>query len=160
MKKGVTSSSGFANSSVPQKYIIHDGDVLFSWSGTLDVCLWCAGRGALNQHLFKVTSSDYPKWFYYFWLKERLPEFQAIASDKVTTMGHIQRHHLSEAFAAVPSDELLKKLDKIQAPLVEKLVQNNLETHILARLRDTLVPKLVSGEIRLRQAERIVAEAV
>ena len=51
---------------------IHNGDVIFSWSGTLLVDVWCGGDCGLNQHLFKVTSKDHPKWFYYYWTKHHL----------------------------------------------------------------------------------------
>ena len=101
LRKGVTESSDRASPNIAVKYIVSDGDVLFSWSGSLEVCLWTGGRGALNQHLFKVTSPKFPKWFYFQWVKYHLPHFQQIAAGKATTMGHIQRHHLSEALEPV-----------------------------------------------------------
>ena len=67
LRQGVTSSTDKASINIPEKYIVYDGDILFSWSGTLEVVMWCNGKGALNQHLFKVSSENYPKWFYYFW---------------------------------------------------------------------------------------------
>ena len=73
---------------------VYNGDVIFSWSGTLIVKLWVGGNAGLNQHLFKVTSESYPKWFYYYWTKHHLNQFIAIAADKATTMGHIKRSHL------------------------------------------------------------------
>ncbi len=90
------------SSSVPSKYIIGDGDLLFSWSGTLEVNFWCDGPGALNQHLFKVSSNLYPRSFYYFWLLHHLASFRETAAHKATTMGHIQKHHLAHAKAVVP----------------------------------------------------------
>lgn len=158
LRKGITETSGRASSGIDAKYIIEDGDVLFSWSGSLEVVIWCGGRGALNQHLFKVTSVDYPKWFYFHWVKEHLPDFQAIAAGKATTMGHIQRHHLKAALVAVPPANLLKALDKIMMPIMERVVSSNLESHMLAALRDALLPKLLSGEIRVRAAEREVEQ--
>ncbi len=90
LRKGVTESSGRASAKIPPQYVVEDGDLLFSWSGSLEVQLWTGGLGALNQHLFKVTSERYPKWFYYYWIKQHLPVFRAIAADKATTMGHIK----------------------------------------------------------------------
>lgn len=49
---------------ISDDYIIHDGDIVFSWSGSLMVDIWCGGTCGLNQHLFKVTSKSYNKWFY------------------------------------------------------------------------------------------------
>lgn len=70
---------------------------MFSWSGSLEVDVWTGGAGALNQNLFKVTSENVPKWFYYFATKHYLLYFREIAANKATTMGHIQRKHLSDA---------------------------------------------------------------
>ncbi len=102
LRKGDAVDSGKCSSDLGEEYVIQDGDVLFSWSGSLLVDTWTGGRGALNQHLFKVTSGKYEKWFFYLWTKRHLDEFQAIAESKATTMGHIQRRHLSEAMVLVP----------------------------------------------------------
>jgi type I restriction enzyme S subunit len=107
LRRGVAESSGKASPNIDKIYIVEDGDILFSWSGSLEVCIWCGDRGALNQHLFKVTSQKYPKWFYYHWIKHHLPEFQAIAAGKATTMGHIQRYHLSAASVVIPPGDKL-----------------------------------------------------
>ena len=114
----------------------------------------------MNQHLFKVTSDRYPKWFYFYWIKEHLPTFRAIASGKATTMGHIQRRHLTEALVAVPPDPTLDAMDRVMAPLLARQLANDLESRTLAALRDALLPKLLSGEIRIKQAEKLVGKAV
>ena len=90
---------------ISEEYIVQDGDILFSWSGSLECVIWTGGKGALNQHLFRVTSDEYPKWFIYFWIHHHLPEFRHIAAGKATTMGHIQRHHLKDAKLFIPSPE-------------------------------------------------------
>ena len=156
LRRGVSESSGKASSLIDKAYIVQDGDILFSWSGSLEVCIWCGGKGALNQHLFKVTSTAYPKWFYYHWIKYHLPEFQAIAAGKATTMGHIQRYHLSSALVVIPPKNVLETMDKMISPLLDRMINNNLESHTLASIRDTLLPKLLSGEIRVKDAEKFV----
>jgi type I restriction enzyme S subunit len=157
LRQGVTGSSDRASTGIPSQYIVEDGDVLFSWSGSLEVQLWSGGRGALNQHLFKVTSERYPKWFYYYWIKQHLPEFRAIAADKATTMGHIKRQHLTEALAVVPPEPILRAMSATMEPLISKMLNNKLEARTLAGIRDALLPKLISGEIlteRLSQRQR------
>jgi len=149
-----TNDADKASINVPPQYIVEDGDILFSWSGSLTVVVWCGGKGALNQHLFKVTSDKYPKWFYYYWTKHHLAEFQEIAAGKATTMGHIQRYHLSAAKVLVPSDNELQKMDKLMSPLLDKVIVNNLESRTLASLRDGLLPKLMSGEVRVKDVEK------
>jgi type I restriction enzyme S subunit len=112
------------------------------------VKLWTGGRGVLNQHLFKVSSPDFPKWFYYLWTVKHLERFQRIAADKATTMGHIKRSHLSEAKALVPPGKLLRGMSEIVDPLIERRVRNDLEARSLVATRDTLLPELLSGELR------------
>jgi type I restriction enzyme S subunit len=148
-----TESADRASTDIPPQYVIEDGDILFSWSGSLTVVAWCGGKGALNQHLFKVTSEKYPKWFYYYWTKHHLADFQEIAAGKATTMGHIQRHHLSDAKALVPSDKELQKMDKVMSPILDKIINNEKESRTLGSLRDSLLPKLMRGEVRVKDVE-------
>ncbi len=127
--------------------IIHDGDIVFSWSGTLLVDMWCGGTCGLNQHLFKVQSNKYPKWFYYMWTKHHLENFIHIAKDKAVTMGHIKRGHLENAIVRVPSADTLDSLDKIFSPLLEQVLKSRLENRKLQEERDLLLPHLMSGEL-------------
>jgi type I restriction enzyme S subunit len=154
LRQGITESSDKASPDIDKRYIVNDGDILFSWSGSLEVCIWCGGKGALNQHLFKVTSQTYPKWFFYHWIKFYLPKFQHIAKGKATTMGHIQRHHLSETCVLIPPKETIEKMNEIMNPLIEKFINNNLESRQLVNLRDALLPKLLSGEIRMNNGAK------
>lgn len=142
-----------STSDIPDECIVYDGDVLFSWSGSLLIDLWTGGTGALNQHLFKVTSDQFSRWFYYFWTKHHLVEFQRIAAGKATTMGHIKRSHLSEAKAMIPSDSLLKACDEIIESYLVARVNNRLESCTVEDMRDTLLPKLISGELRAEDPE-------
>lgn len=128
---------------------IHDGDVIFSWSGTLLVDVWCGGDCGLNQHLFKVTSNDYPKWFYYYWTKHHLQEFIHIAKDKAVTMGHIKRGHLEEAMVAIPDNDSMEKAHELFEPILSKMISLRLDSSRLSSLRDTLLPRLMSGEIEV-----------
>lgn len=147
LRKGDSSGAERCNTDVPRDFVVQDGDVLFSWSGSLEVELWSGGHGALNQHLFKVTSSDFPKWFYYFWTLRHLDEFRLIAASKATTMGHIQRKHLTEAEVLVPSPPLLERMSEIIMPIVDRIIANRIQSRTLATLRDTLLPKLLSVEV-------------
>ena len=128
---------------------IHNGDVIFSWSGTLLVDVWCGGDCGLNQHLFKVTSKDYPKWFYYYWTKHHLQEFIHIAKDKAVTMGHIKRGHLEEALVAIPDNNSMEKAHELFEPILSKMISLRLENSRLSLLRDTLLPRLMSGELEI-----------
>ncbi|MGH7295782.1 MAG: restriction endonuclease subunit S [Polyangiaceae bacterium] len=156
LRRGNTTTSDRASTNVPPEYNVVDGDVLFSWSGSLMAVVWSGGAGALNQHLFKVTSDRFPRWLYYRWVVLHLPEFQAIAAGKATTMGHIQREHLTRALVAVPPAPLVARAGGVLAPLEDRRLRLALESRRLGSLRDALLPRLMSGELRVPDAERVM----
>lgn len=141
------SNSELCSLNVKNEYIVNDGDVIFSWSGSLLVDFWCGGKCGLNQHLFKVTSKNFDKWFYFLWTKHYLEHFAFIAADKATTMGHIKREELEKAKVIIPSSECYQKMKQIMTPIYNLLISNRVENTRLSALRDTLLPKLMSGEI-------------
>ena len=146
-------NSELCSPSIKSEYIVHDGDVIFSWSGSLLVDLWCGGTCGLNQHLFKVTSNKYDKWYYYLWTKHHLKHFIGVASDKATTMGHIKRGDLLNAKVLIPSERDYKSMSSIFKPIIEKIVTNRIENRKLALIRDAILPKLMSGEIDVDNVE-------
>lgn len=160
LRNGITANSNRASHKVPSQYVIKDGDFLFSWSGSLLAKFWTGGEGALNQHLFKVTSDRYPAWFFSEWVQHHLEEFQIIAASKATTMGHIQRGHLKAAMTICPPDDTITRLGEVVAPLIDRIVRNELESRTLAQTRDLLLPRLMSGELRVAEAVRMVEAAL
>jgi type I restriction enzyme S subunit len=156
LRAGNTHGADRANTDLDPEYIIQDGDILFSWSGSLECVLWAGGPGALNQHLFKVIQGDYPRWLCYFGIHQHLDDFRHIAAGKATTMGHIQRHHLSEAKLTIPPSARLTTMNAFFEPMLESTWGRAVESRTLTALRDTLLPKLVSGELRVKDAERFV----
>ena len=146
-----TGNKEWATENITPECIIDDGDVVFSWSGSLMVKVWCGGKAALNQHLFKVTSIEYPKWFYLHCTKIHLPEFQRIAVDKTTTMGHIKHQHLRDAKCIVPNHDTLVAVDNIFSTMLLQQISIKIQSRFLTTQRDTLLPKLMSGELRISQ---------
>ena len=140
-------NSEFCSPSIKSDYIINDGDVIFSWSGSLLVDFWCGGICGLNQHLFKVSSSKYDKWFYYGWTKHHLDRFIAVAADKATTMGHIKRDELGKAEVFIPDESDYNRIGALLQPIYDLIISNRIENKKLASLRETLLPKLMSSEL-------------
>ena len=143
LKAGEPTWDEVASPSINPACIIDTGDVVFSWSGSLVVTVWTGGRAALNQHLFKVTSQNYPKWFYFHWTQKHLVDFQRIAEDKAVTMGHIKRSHLSEAMCVVPDAKALQEGTRRIALLIEQMIVLETQSRTLAALRNVLLPKLL-----------------
>jgi type I restriction enzyme S subunit len=146
---GISESSDWATSDVKPEYIVEAGDVIFAWSASLMVKVWDGERCVLNQHLFKVTSKEYPKWFYLMWCKHHLAEFISISASHATTMGHIKRGDLDAAMVSVPSEDELKAMSEQMTPLLNKQIAIAKQLRLLEKLRDTLLPKLMSGEVRV-----------
>ncbi len=160
LRSGRTDDADRASADLDPDFVVTDGDILFSWSGSLECVLWAGGTGALNQHLFKVTSSKYPRWLCYFAVHHHLDDFRHIAAGKATTMGHIQRYHLSDAKIVVPDEAVMFETDLFITPLFESLWKRELESRTLAALRDALLPKLISGELRVKDAEKFSGRMV
>ena len=158
LKKGFADGEEKASPNIKPECIVDNGDVVFSWSGSLVVDVWCGGKAALNQHLFKVTSPDYPKWLYCYWTKHHLETFQQVAADKAVTMGHIKRSHLAEAKCIVPSCDLDQF--SLMANFLEKQIEQRLESISLQEIRDSLLPKLLSGNLALDAPQSKIEEAM
>ncbi|WP_436682448.1 restriction endonuclease subunit S [Lactiplantibacillus plantarum] len=155
----IDSSSGLVTSAIDDDVKVYNGDLIFSWSGTLSVKIWTDGDAALNQHLFKVTSDRWPKWFYYMWILHHLQKFRGIAADKKTTMGHIKRKDLTNAGVLIPNVKEFKDLDIILNPIIEQIINVGIESKNLANIRNIMLPKLLSGSIDLSGIEEVIKDA-
>lgn len=153
MRDGFTEGTEKVKADIPDKLIVNNGDVLFSWSASLEVMIWTGGKGGLNQHIFKVTSKKYPRSFYYFQLIWYLQHFKMIAELRKTTMGHITQDHLKQSRIVVPPIEIVKQFDKQLNPIQEKQILINQENQHLTALRDWLLPMLMNGQVTVKQAE-------
>lgn len=154
LRQGVCDeASELCSPGIKQEYIVNDGDVIFSWSGSLLVDFWCGGKCGLNQHLFKVTSKDYDKWFYYAWTLYHLDNFIFLAADKATTMGHIKREELTKAQVLIPSKEDYDRIGELLSPIYETIILKRIENKRLSTLRDSLLPKLMSGELDVEEVD-------
>jgi type I restriction enzyme S subunit len=149
LSNGITDSADWATSKVKPEYVVEAGDVIFAWSASLMVKLWDGEKCVLNQHLFKVTSDEFPKWFYLRWCKHHLAEFIAISASHATTMGHIKRGDLDAAMVLVPPPHVLETMSQQMKPLLDKQIEIARQRKTLEKLRDTLLPKLMSGEVRV-----------
>lgn len=150
LSSGINENSDWASTDVKPEYIVHNGDVIFAWSASLMVKLWDGQDCILNQHLFKVYSNEFPKWFYYMWCKFHLEEFISIAASHATTMGHIKRGDLDEAIVLIPTSQELTFMSNIMQPMIDKTIINHNQIHKLSSMRDNLLPKLMSGEVKIK----------
>lgn len=150
LSSGLSESSDWVSSKVKPEYIVEAGDVIFAWSASLMIKVWNGEQCVLNQHLFKVTSTEFPKWYYLMWCKHHLAEFISISSSHATTMGHIKRGDLDAAMVLVPGKVELDEMSQQMTPLLNKQIAIAKQMKTLEKIRDTLLPKLMSGEVRVK----------
>lgn len=66
-----TQNTNYYDGTIPEKYLVQDGDILVSWAATLDAFTWTKGEGWLNQHIFKAVPNDnlIDKGYFYWLIK-------------------------------------------------------------------------------------------
>lgn len=159
LKSGITDKTGFSTVKMPEKYKLNDKDILFSWSGnpdtSIDTFIWALGEAWLNQHIFKVIPKPIiTRNFLLSLLKSMRSVFAEIARDKQTTgLGHVTVKDLKRLMVALPSKELLAKFDDAVSAIINQQFNLVKQTQNLEKLRDTLLPKLLSGELELTNEE-------
>jgi type I restriction enzyme S subunit len=164
LKDGVTAQTKFTEHNFDERYRISDGEILFSWSGSpdtsIDIFLWADGEGWLNQHIFKIQlKHPSERSFVYNLLRFLKPVFIEIARNKQTTgLGHVTATDLKRLKTVKPPEIVLLSFNQLAEPLFEKTFANLQESRTLAAIRDALLPKLISGERRLKDANQFVAE--
>lgn len=155
MRDGITDECEWVKSDIPDSARVHNGDILFSWSASLEVMIWCNGEGGLNQHIFKVTSkNDYPQSYIFFQILDYIGVFKSIAEARKTTMGHITQDHLNQSAIVLPNRScVLTQFEKIVAPIFQQYVANNVEISLLKKKRDELLPLLMNGQVSVMPSE-------
>ena len=143
ISNSVSKSTERCKKNIKDEVKVFDGDIIFSWSGTLAVKIWSAGEAGLNQHLFKVTSSIYPKWLYYLIVLYNLNNFKSIASDKATTMGHINRSHLEKTYFTIPQIKIINKEYTYMETIIDKIIENKVNIKYLQETKEKVMLDLI-----------------
>lgn len=149
MHDGISADSEKVTPDIPESVKVYNGDVLFSWSASLEVMLWAYGLGGLNQHIFKVTSAnDFPKSFFYFQLLDYVDVFKKMAEARKTTMGHITQEHLQQSTIAIPDNkDIADRFEELISPIFNQIIKLHEEILNLTKQRDKLLPLLMNGQV-------------
>lgn len=159
LKAGVTSQTAYSDVAMPEKYRIDTGDILFSWSGnpdtSIDTFVWHHAQAWLNQHIFRVILHTVgERSFVLQTLKYLRPTFAELARNKQTTgLGHVTVADLKRLMVIHPQKAVLDLFDATVAPIHERIFDNEKQAQTLATLRDALLPRLISGQLRLPESE-------
>lgn len=144
---------------IPHKYHLKNGDLLFSWSGSLEVNFWYDEPALLNQHLFKVIPISQPNAaFLLVALREALADFhsQTIGA----TMKHIRRSALDETFTIIPTQELCIKYNEISDNIYKQVINLNNKNKNISNTRNFLLLKLISGELDVSELDIEIRDEV
>ncbi|MBN2630897.1 MAG: restriction endonuclease subunit S [Rhodobacteraceae bacterium] len=155
LKNGVTGNTQWTATDLGARYLIDDGELLFSWSGnpdtSIDTFLWTGGKAWLNQHIFAVRSNGKrSKPYLHSLLKFLKPEFAELARNKQTTgLGHVTKADMQRMMVCTASPEVHSAFDRLIEPIFKQALGLQMETRTLSQTRDLLLPRLMSGELRV-----------
>ena len=162
LKAGVTEQTKYSDVEMPEKYRLKTGDILFSWSGnpdtSIDTFVWSHGPAWLNQHIFRVDPHQpEERTLVLATLKYLRPVFAEIARNKQTTgLGHVTAGDMKRLLIVKPDARVLEAWNACANPIFDAVFRNTLEAQTLAKTRDVLLPRLLSGELSVAQAEQDV----
>ncbi len=151
LNKGPGPSTIYNDIDVPSEKLARPGDILMSWSGSLGIYRWTRAEAIINQHIFKVLPKALPSWFVFDRVDAAMPVFQAMAADRATTMGHIQKGQLDTTSVPVPLAKYTQVMDVEMSPLWDRLLIAEREIHLLEEMRQVLLTDLLSGRVRVRE---------
>ena len=144
--------AGVENSS---SRVLAVGTTIISARGTVGRIALVGAPMAMNQSCYGLRGRTGAMGFFnYFSTRELIARLQQHAHGSV--FDTITRDTLSSIQVAVPPAELIDEFEKRVSPCLERIRAGLLDTRTLAALRDTLLPKLISGELRVPDAERLV----
>lgn len=147
MHEGISSNTERVKTTIPQNNIVNTGDILFSWSASLEVQRWAGFKGALNQHIFKVIpKANYTQSYVYHQLKAYIIKFVQMAEARKTTMGHITNDHLRQSVIVLPPDNIIRKFSNQIDNIHTEISRINKENQKLYQLRNWLLPMLMNGQ--------------
>jgi type I restriction enzyme S subunit len=149
----------FTTEAHPKGYQVGPGDIVVGMDGEFRAYVWGGPPGWLNQRVC-VFSPKPP--FCAAFVREAIvePLRQVEATETATTVIHLGKGDIDRFRVISPCDGASRVFGRACQPLYDRIVSNRQQSRALAALRDTLLPKLLSGEIRVPEAEEAVEEAI
>jgi len=141
----------------PKGYKVKQGDIVVGMDGEFRAHLWGGAEAWLNQRVcvFK-PKAGYSAAF----VRNSIigPLAHVEATEIATTVIHLGKNDIDQFDVVVPATDVVAVYNELAQPLYNRVVENKVEIDSLAATRDLLLPKLMSGEIRVKDAEALVGE--
>jgi type I restriction enzyme S subunit len=149
----------FTTESLDKQTLVHAGDIVVGMDGEFRAHHWRGPVSLLNQRVCKFTPlADVPPMFVSLAIVEPLRFFENAKTG--TTVIHLGKADIDTFRIVNPGNEVLRAFGQFTTPLLHRVLSNQAESRTLAALRDLLAPKLLSGELRVNNAEKVVSAAV
>jgi type I restriction enzyme S subunit len=116
-------------------------------------------RSQTNQQINSVIPKNKKSSYYCYQVLNRLGDQIRAGGSGGSVLLNLNKTLFSNTKVLIPDSETIESYQQIVEPFFEKLLQNQRESVFLSSLRDTLLPKLISGELRIPDAEKFVEEA-
>lgn len=144
-------SNIYTNEECDSKFILNNGDLVAGMDGEFRLYIWSGKKSVLNQRACKfIPKYEYvPDLFVFALMKPHLHYYENTKAG--TTVIHLGKADLDEIKIPIPPKDLLIKYGNETRDWFSKIKNNNSQIHTLTSLRDILLPKLMSGEIKLKQ---------
>mgnify|MGYP000844348310 CR=1 FL=1 len=136
---------------LPNTEYVECGDIIAGMDAEFIPHIWRGEKGVLNQRLCKfVPKYDYVSKYYIYSLV--YPKLAFVQSYKVgTTVSHLGKADIDRFKVIVPPEDIIMQYSKIVNSYFAEIVKVSNENQILSSLRDTLLPKLMSGELSVEE---------
>jgi len=130
----------------PKGYLLQKGDIVVGMDGEFRPYIWGNEEAWLNQRVCVFENiRENGKAFVFYTIK---PQLNLIEQTQVaTTVIHIGKKDFDKFKVDMPDGEILDKFDNITAPMFQQIINLNIENKRLVSIRDSVLPKLVNGEI-------------
>jgi type I restriction enzyme S subunit len=145
----------FTTEEHPKGYLVTPGDIVVGMDGEFRAHLWGGDKSWLNQRVcvFK-PKAGFSAPFVLHSIVGLLAEVEA--TETATTVIHLGKNDIDRFKITVPADPILTAFGRLAEPLFQRVVVSKQESRTLAALRDALLPKLISGDLQVLHAARIV----
>lgn len=133
----------------PNETIVNIGDILLGMDAEFTPTIWKGKKAYLNQRVCQLKpNKDYVHKYYVYELIKPFMKFYE-HSKVGTTVIHLGKADIDKIRICIPTKEVLKEFSILINPIFQKILEVSNENLLLKEIRDTLLPKLMSGEIRV-----------
>ncbi|WP_344133767.1 restriction endonuclease subunit S [Pedococcus bigeumensis] len=152
------SSQVWTTESRPKEVLVQPGDVVVGMDAEFRPTWWLGKPGLLNQRVCRVTADEAGPAFVREALRAPMGRIEGYKTG--TTVIHLNKSDLLREHILWPMADVRADFDRRTEPVLRALVAGAQERDRLAAMRDALLPELMSGRIRVKDAERVVEGAV